>query len=96
MKQINLKEFDVFTDISKRQRVRCDMRRSVANLLYNQMHGIDALNLALMIHNSDGVLSITDDELRILQTAVEQFGTPALIDALGEHVKEYNNHKTEE
>ena len=35
MKKINLKEFDVFTDISKRQRVRCDMRRSVANLLYN-------------------------------------------------------------
>ena len=49
MKKINLKEFDVFTDISKRQRVRCDMRRSVANLLYNQMHGIEALNLALTI-----------------------------------------------
>lgn len=47
MKKVNLKEFDVFTDISKRQRVRCDMRRSVANLLYNQMHGIEALNLAL-------------------------------------------------
>ncbi|WP_418981732.1 hypothetical protein [Alistipes sp.] len=96
MKQINLKEFDVFTDITKRQRVRCDMRRSVANLLYNQMHGIDALNLALMIHNSDGVVSVTDDELRVLRTAVEQFGTPALIDALAEHIKEYNNPEKNE
>ena len=60
MKKINLKEFDVFTDISKRQRVRCDMRRSVANLLYNQMHGIEALNLALTIHRSEGELSLID------------------------------------
>ena len=88
MKKVNLKEFDVFTDISKRQRVRCDMRRSVANLLYNQMHGIEALNLALTIHRSEGELS--DDDLRMLQTAVERFGTPALIDAFAEHVKEYN------
>ena len=64
MKKINLKEFDVFTDITKRQRVRCDMRRSVANLLYNQMHGIEALNLALMIHRSDGELSVSDEEVR--------------------------------
>lgn len=73
MKKINLKEFDVFTDISKRQRVRCDMRRSVANLLYNQMHGIEALNLALTIHRSEGELSVSDDDLRMLQTAVERF-----------------------
>jgi hypothetical protein len=90
MKKINLKEFDVFTDISKRQRVRCDMRRSVANLLYNQMHGIEALNLALTIHRSEGELSVSDDDLRMLQTAVERFGTPALIDAFAEHVKKYN------
>ena len=90
MKKVNLKEFDVFTDISKRQRVRCDMRRSVANLLYNQMHGIEALNLALTIHRSEGELSVSDDDLRMLQTAVERFGTPALIDAFAEHVKEYN------
>lgn len=66
------------------------MRRSVANLLYNQMHGIEALNLALTIHRSEGELSVSDDDLRMLQTAVERFGTPALIDAFAEHVKEYN------
>ena len=63
------------------------MRRSVANLLYNQMHGIEALNLALTIHRSEGELSVSDDE---------RFGTPALIDAFAEHVKEYNgNPQTE-
>lgn len=92
MKKINFMKFDVFTDISKRQRVQCDMRRSVANLLYNQMHGIEALNLALKVHNSEGALSINDDELRILKDAVERFGTPALIDALSEHIKEYNEN----
>lgn len=72
------------------------MRRSVANLLYNQMHGIEALNLALTIHRSDGELPVSDDDLHMLQTAVERFGTPALIDAFAEHVKEYNeNPQTE-
>ena len=60
------------------------------NLLYNQMHGIEAQNLALTIHRSEGELSVSDDDLRMLQTAVERFGTPALIDAFAEHVKEYN------
>ena len=71
MKKINLKEFDVFTDISKRQRVRCDMRRSVANLLYNQMHGIEALNLALTIHRSEGELSVSDACFRRPSSASE-------------------------
>lgn len=90
MKTINLKEFDVFTDITKKQRARCDVRRSVANMLYNQMHGIEALNLALMIHKSEGELAVSDDDLRILQRAFEQFGTPALIEALATQIKELN------
>ena len=48
------------------------------------------------IHRSEGELSVSDDDLRMLQTAVERFGTPALIDAFAEHVKEYNgNPQTE-
>ena len=54
------------------------------------MPGIEALNLALTIPRSEGELSVSDDDLRMLQTAVERFGTPALIDAFAEHVKEYN------
>ena len=48
------------------------------------------------IHRSEGELSVSDDDLRMLQAAVERFGTPALIDAFAEHVKEYNgNPQTE-
>ncbi|WP_302283780.1 hypothetical protein [Alistipes shahii] len=90
MKTINLKEFDVFTDITKKQRVRCDVRKSVANMLYNQMHGIEALNLALMIYKSEGKLVVSDDDLRTLQLAFKQFGTPALIEALAAQIKELN------
>lgn len=90
MKTINLKEFDVFTDITKKQRARCDVRKSVANMLYNQMHGIEALNLALMIYKSEGKLVVSDDDLRTLQLAFEQFGTPALIEALAAQIKELN------
>lgn len=86
MKTINLKELEIFTDISKRQQVRCDIRRDLANLIYREMHGIEALNLALTIHKSDGKVEITDDELRILTNAVERFGTAALIDALASQV----------
>ncbi|WP_297607133.1 hypothetical protein, partial [uncultured Alistipes sp.] len=66
MKTVDLKELEIFTDISKRQQVRCDVRRDIANLIYREMHGIEALNLALAIYKSDGKVEITDDELRIL------------------------------
>ena len=78
MKTVDLKELEIFTDISKRQQVRCDVRRDIANLIYCEMHGIEALNLALAIYKSDGKVEITDDELRILISAVERFGTAAL------------------
>ena len=77
MKTVDLKELEIFTDISKRQQVRCDVRRDIANLIYREMHGIEALNLALAIYKSDGKVEITDDELRILTSAVERFGTAA-------------------
>ena len=93
MKTINLKEFDVFTDITKKQRVRCDVRKSVANMLYNQMHGIEALNLALMIYKSEGKLVVSDDDLRTLQLAFEQFGTPALIGACGSNQGTQYSHR---
>lgn len=86
MTSVNFKDFFLYTDIAKRQRVRCDIRREISNLLYSRMHGIEALNLALAIYRSDGEVSVTDDELRLLRTAVERFGTPALIDAFNEQV----------
>ena len=86
MKTVDLKELEIFTDISKRQQVRCDVRRDIANLIYCEMHGIEALNLA----KSDGKVEITDDELRILISAVERFGTAALIDALASQVATLN------
>ncbi len=90
MKTVDLKELEIFTDISKRQQVRCDVRRDIANLIYREMHGIEALNLALAIYKSDGKVEITDDELRILTSAVERFGTAALIDALASQVTTLN------
>lgn len=72
MKTVDLKELEIFTDISKRQQVRCDVRRDIANLIYCEMHGIEALNLALAIYKSDGKVEITDDELRILISACRE------------------------
>ena len=90
MKTVDLKELEIFTDISKRQQVRCDVRRDIANLIYCEMHGIEALNLALAIYKSDGKVEITDDELRILISAVGCCGTAALIDALASQVATLN------
>ena len=91
MTRVNFKDFFLYTDIAKRQSVRCDLRREISNLLYARMHGIEALNLALAIYRSDGEISVTDDELRLLRTAVERFGTPALIDAFNEQVHAVDN-----
>ena len=90
METVDLKELEIFTDISKRQQVRCDVRRDIANLIYREMHGIEALNLALAIYKSEGKEEITDDELRIIISAFERFGTAALIDALASQVATLN------
>lgn len=50
-----------------------------------------------MIYKSEGKLVVSDDDLRTLQLAFEQFGTPALIEALAAQIKELNTptEKTE-
>lgn len=92
MKKVNLKEFGYYADIAKRQLVKCDIRREIANLLYTKVQGIVAHNLAFSIYRSDGEIEIADDEAEILLRVFEHFMTGAFIDGLMEQL----NPKKEE
>ena len=95
MKKLNFKEFSIYAGIDKKVKVRCDMRRNIADLLYTQVHGIEAHNLAFTIFRSEGVIEVTDGELSILKSAIERFGTGSIIDALTDHIAELNSTKEE-
>lgn len=82
MKTINFSRLEVFTDISKTQCQVVDVRKIIADAIYNTGHGIASHALALKIYNSQGDVEFNDEEYTTLKEFVSQFGTPALIDAI--------------
>ena len=93
MKKINFKEFGYYTDIARRQQVKCDIRREISNLLYTKVQGIVAHNLAFTIYKSEGDFEITDEEAQILTRVFEHSTTGMFIDGLLAQLNE--NPKTE-
>lgn len=90
MKMIDLKNMDIYTDVSRSKRMRCDIRRDIADLIYTRMHGIVAHDLAFRILHSDGRIEVSDEELNIVVHTFQQFGTGSLIDALNDQIVELN------
>jgi hypothetical protein len=82
MKTINFKEFEVFTDISRKNKTKGDARESFANVLYRTCNGIAAHALALKIYESDGEIEINDQEAEMIRSAASAHCTPAFIDGV--------------
>ena len=67
MKALNLKEFKLFTDISRAGHIVVDARKEFANAIYMGMNGIVAHDLAFRILHS---IEVSDEEeLIIVDTA---------------------------
>lgn len=82
MKKINLKEFGYYADITKRQQIRRDARREIADLLYGKVQGIVAHDLAFKIYRSEGEIEVSDEEAQLLVRVFEHFTTGVFIDGL--------------
>lgn len=82
MKNINFKEFSIYTDVSKQNQQVGDARESFANILYLNISGIRAHALAMKIYQSEGNLEYTDDEISLIKDVANKYCLPNFIDGL--------------
>lgn len=87
MVKINFEDIGIYTDIEHKTMVRLDMKKKIANDLYNHGQGIAFHALALKIYNSQGEIELSEEEYNLLMDYVRQMGTPAAIDALESYNK---------
>ena len=87
MVKINFEDIGIYTDIERKTMVRLDMKKKIANDLYNHGQGIAFHALALKIYNSQGEIELSGEEYKLLMDYVRQMGTPAAIDALESYNK---------
>lgn len=85
--KINFEDIGIYTDIERKTMVRLDMKKKIANDLYNHGQGIAFHALALKIYNSHGEIELSEEEYNLLMDYVRQMGTPAAIDALESYNK---------
>lgn len=84
---LNFSRLELFTDIPKTKCQVMDVRKEIADAMYNTGRGIASHALALKIYNSQGETEYSDEEYALITDFVSQFGSPALIDAvIGTHV----------
>ena len=80
-KTIDFTSFKMFTDISQEETVISDHRREFADVIYKNIPGIAAHELALRIYKSNGPIELSDEDLNILLPFVEQGFVPVFIDS---------------
>lgn len=85
--KINFEDIGIYTDIERKTMVRLDMKKKIANDLYNHGQGIAFHALALKIYNSQGEIELSEEEYNLLMDYVRQMGTPAAIDAFESYNK---------
>lgn len=81
MTKIDFTKMEVYTDLAKTKKVAIDMRKTVANALYQQGAGLACHALAVKIWNGEGAQEFNDDETAILRRLIEGGCSPAVIDA---------------
>lgn len=76
------------SDVSGKQTVTCDLRESIANVIYCKMGGIKAHSLALKIYRSEGMTEYSDSDVDLIRMAVNRWCMPCVIDGLELQLKE--------
>ena len=81
MAKVNFKQFKLFTSITRERSITCDVSREVADLLYRQGAGIAMHDLAFRIFRSENEMTLSDEDIRIIQVTAKQMCSPAFIDS---------------
>lgn len=81
MKKIDFRHFKMFTDIAQEKTVEEDVHATFSDLLYKNLNGIQAHDLALRIYRAEGPVELSEDDLSLLNGFVESGFTPLFIDS---------------
>ncbi len=82
MRTINFKDFTLPLCISHAKVRIIDAREAFADLVYMNINGIAAHDLAFKIYRSDGPTAFSDNEVAIIRKVAESCATPAFLDGL--------------
>ena len=88
--KINFSDITIFTDVEHKVATRQDIKKNLADSIYQHGQGIVFHALALKIYNSKNDVELDDDEYKLLIDYARQMCTPAIIDAL----EAYGNQST--
>lgn len=83
---INFKKFKLFKDISQTDSVTMDVSRDFSDLMYKNMNGIAAHDLALRIFRSTGEMELSREEAELMMEFAKQT-TPIFFDSLQANVR---------
>ncbi len=85
--KINFQKFMSFTDISQASTIEVDIRKDFADLMYKNMNGIEAHDLALRIYRSEGDMQVSDIDVSLIK-ALASKATPIFYDSILANIKE--------
>nr|DAI53355.1 MAG TPA: hypothetical protein [Bacteriophage sp.] len=80
----NLENVEVYTSIDKSSCQVINLRKSIANLIYNQGNGLglEGTALATKMWNGDADTEYNEREVEIIRTVVERCCAPCVIEAV--------------
>lgn len=80
----NLENVEVFTSIDKSSCQVINLRKSIANLIYNQGNGLglEGVALSTKMWNGEGGIDYSEREVEIIRSVVERCCAPCVIEAV--------------
>lgn len=84
---INFQNFQFFTDITQTTTTEVDFRRDFADLMYKNLNGIEAHDLALRIYRSEGDMDVSEGDLDLIK-ALASKAKPIFYDSILSNIKE--------
>lgn len=81
MKQIDFKNFRLYDDISQKKTTTIDIRHEFADLMYRNLNGIVAHDLALRIYRTEEPIQLNEEEEKTVVCLAEK-GRPIFLDSL--------------
>lgn len=84
---INFQNFKSFTDITQTTTTEVDIRRDFADLMYKNLNGIEAHDLALRIYRSEGDMDVSEGDIALIK-ALASNAKPIFYDSMLANIKE--------
>lgn len=79
--KVNFKRVRFYTGIDRKESIEQDISLEFANMIYRNSD-IRGLRLAEKIYQTEGDIELADDEVALIRSLVNQYGTAMMVDAI--------------